>query len=316
MTFRERVGKSVSVWTWVAGLTLLGVAVLHLILGEQEMLVVWMHTFVGWLGLPTAPVLAVAAIRRKPAQCVPPGLTLLLWLSWVFPPIGADDTTGGRPLRITSSNVLMVNADVRPLVAEALASAPDILLFQEFTPEAQQALAGTDWVTRLERPAVDSYGLALYARFPLVDAEWVDLAGVDWLRAVLDVDGQEVEVWNVHTLAPYKPFMHEGWLVQVEILAEQAARVERPLIVAGDLNLTPFHPAYDKLTGPLQDAYVRCGRWGAWTWPANGHILPWLPKVRIDHVLLRGPLRCASIREGVGSGSDHRPIVAELLLDR
>lgn len=306
----------VSGLTWAAGGALLGLALAHAFGDDRSMPLVALHALSPWIFPWAAPVLAVAAVRRRWRQAVPPAVVLLAWLWWVAPPLGRDPSAPGPTVRLVSSNVLMVNDDPSELVREVLEEQPDILIFQEFTPAVRDRMAATTWLTRLERPADHSYGLALYSRFPLVDHEFIDLHGVDWLRAVLDVHGQQVEVWNVHTLAPYKPSFHRGWLLQVPELARAAAEVERPLVLAGDLNLTPQHPAYDQLTEVLDDAYRRCGRAIAWTWPANDVHLTWVPPIRIDHVLVSAHWRCAAIREGVGAGSDHRPVIADLVVAR
>jgi endonuclease/exonuclease/phosphatase (EEP) superfamily protein YafD len=39
-----------------------------------------------------------------------------------------------------------------------------------------------------------------------------------------------------------------------------------------------------------------------------------LPPVRLDHVLLSPELGCTAVREGEGRGSDHRPVIADLVL--
>lgn len=315
MMFREHAGTAASAVTWMGGTSLALLALLHALAGDLWLPIVWLHAIAPFV-LPWAlPFLLIAAARRKPDQAVPPALALIVWAWGARPPFGADRTDGGRPLRVATSNALMVNADPRPLGRELLGLDADVLVVQELTPDTVDALSSGTWVTKLERPAWHSYGLGLYAKHPLVSHQWVELAGVDWLRAVLDVRGTEVEVWNVHTLAPYSRANHRGWLVQVEAFAHAAAQVERPLLLLGDLNLTPGHEAYRTLMGPFDDAHTRCGRWGAWTWPANGVHLDWMPRIRLDHVLLAGPWRCASIAEGVGAGSDHRPIVADLLLD-
>jgi endonuclease/exonuclease/phosphatase (EEP) superfamily protein YafD len=85
-----------------------------------------------------------------------------------------------------------------------------------------------------------------------------------------------------------------------------------PLILAGDFNATP-HSAWHArfLRRGLRDSHDLCGRPLATTW-ANG-VLP-IPRIRLDHVLVSAHLGCAAIVEGVGEGSDHRPVVVDLQL--
>ena len=59
----------------------------------------------------------------------------------------------------------------------------------------------------------------------------------------------------------------------------------------------------------LRSAHVDRGRGYAITWP-NG-MFP-LPPIRIDHALLSPEVECLAISEGIGTGSDHRPLVVDL----
>ena len=82
-----------------------------------------------------------------------------------------------------------------------------------------------------------------------------------------------------------------------------------PWVAGGDLNLTPHDPLYGALVGgDVRDAYASCGRWAGWTWP-NGI----LPLIRLDHVLHGTGVGCVAVEEGAGSGSDHRPVIADLV---
>lgn len=82
--------------------------------------------------------------------------------------------------------------------------------------------------------------------------------------------------------------------------------------VLGDLNATPWSPRFRDLVAAagLRQARRGFGLQASW----GPRPLPWalLP---IDHVLLRGPWQVRSFRAGPRLGSDHRPVVAELLVD-
>jgi endonuclease/exonuclease/phosphatase (EEP) superfamily protein YafD len=64
----------------------------------------------------------------------------------------------------------------------------------------------------------------------------------------------------------------------------------------------------------LADAHERRGRGWATTWPRDRWPLP--PLMRLDHVLVSPDIGVRSVTEGHGQGSDHRPIIAELVLGR
>ena len=62
------------------------------------------------------------------------------------------------------------------------------------------------------------------------------------------------------------------------------------------------HPAHDAL-----------GRGLATTWP-NG-LFP-VPPLRLDHVLASADVVPVAVREGIGAGSDHRPVVVDVTIPR
>jgi endonuclease/exonuclease/phosphatase (EEP) superfamily protein YafD len=85
------------------------------------------------------------------------------------------------------------------------------------------------------------------------------------------------------------------------------------LVVAGDFNATRHHPSFRRfLSDGMADAHEERGRGWAATWPQNRRPLP--PLMRLDHVLVSPDVEVRSIREGLGQGSDHRPIIADLVL--
>ncbi|MEZ4316765.1 MAG: endonuclease/exonuclease/phosphatase family protein [Myxococcota bacterium] len=303
--------------TWLGSGAFLFLAVVHGLAGDSSVPLVVLHAATAWVPLGVVPFLGLALARRKGREAVPGVLTLVLWAVYNRPPLPTAALPEGIELRVVSANALMVNPTPDALVREVLAAQPDVLVFQELTPELQAEMAGVPGlVHRREHPEHHSFGVGLYSRYP-IRSEWlVNIAGVDWQRAVLDVDGTDVEVWNVHTLPPFRAENHVAWQSQVAVLSDRAAKHEGPLVLAGDLNLTRHHASYGLLTASLVDAFRDCGRWVAATWPANGYFVPGAPKIRLDHVLLGGGVRCAAIAIGEGPGSDHRPVIADLVVPR
>ena len=76
----------------------------------------------------------------------------------------------------------------------------------------------------------------------------------------------------------------------------------------GDLNSTPDRQELAPLFARLRDAWGTASGPG-FTYPANE------PVRRIDFVFVAGPLRAVSARVPVTDASDHRPVVAELVLE-
>jgi endonuclease/exonuclease/phosphatase (EEP) superfamily protein YafD len=83
--------------------------------------------------------------------------------------------------------------------------------------------------------------------------------------------------------------------------------------MAGDYNATYGHAPFRRLLAVgLRDAHIEAGRGLATTWPVNNLLLP--PLFRLDHVLVSREFEVLAAREGRGPGTDHRPVVADLVL--
>jgi endonuclease/exonuclease/phosphatase (EEP) superfamily protein YafD len=127
------------------------------------------------------------------------------------------------------------------------------------------------------------------------------------LIAALDVPGTgSIRLVLVHATDPIQA---SGLQLRDEFLAAIApiiAGLDGPVIVAGDFNATPFTPAFRRF---LVDARVLPPRALPGSYPANFGALG-LP---IDHILLRDA-DLSAVRALPATGSDHRPILAHIVL--
>ncbi|MHB1963198.1 MAG: endonuclease/exonuclease/phosphatase family protein [Acidimicrobiales bacterium] len=206
------------------------------------------------------------------------------------------------------------------LQAELSDVGADLVILQEVTPEhaasleSAAALAGLGhrWVT-----ASDGHrGMGIWSRFELDRCGTVDAGGEPQLRTVLRLPGGgELGVYGVHVPAPL-PGRLRCWTRALRSLQAEAARSlqesGRPLVMAGDFNTPAYLPHFrDLLRRGLDDAAAGHPAARRMTWPNH----PWLPALfRLDHVLVSPGLLVDSYRVGRGSGSDHRPVVVDLVV--
>ncbi len=152
-------------------------------------------------------------------------------------------------------------------------------------------------------------GLALLSRHPILRHDLVaaDRGGRPALVARLSVAGAD-DPWIV-ALHPRAPVDPDGLAARDGHLAAVAAAIAGlagPVIVAGDLNVTPYAPAFRRFlreTGTKTFAALPA------TFPAT--LGPF--GLAIDHVLVSG-IRLADLRTLPAIGSDHRPLQALLFL--
>jgi endonuclease/exonuclease/phosphatase (EEP) superfamily protein YafD len=278
---------------------------------------------VGLLLLAIALVAAFGRGRRLFLAAVPPVLFTLAPAWWAYLPRTPPANTPSPALRVMTCNLLMVNRDTGPIIAEVLAARPDVLLLQEYTAEWHEAMTAAGVGRQLPYSSFvtrdDSFGVAVYSRFPLVgevDNRFpLGRAGVEQTRAVVRVGGRDVAVYNVHLLPPRRlDYVIDGRL-QFASLLDALAAEKLPYVLAGDLNLTGDTPQhYDLLRLGARDAHDAAGRGRGATWPVNS-FLRYVPGLRMDHVYTGNGLAAVACETGEGRGSDHRPVIAAVAWD-
>ena len=125
-------------------------------------------------------------------------------------------------------------------------------------------------------------GLALYSRLPLADARVLDLGlpSTPAIAATVKTQTGEIEIILVHPMPPLNAEFIQRRNEQILALAQYVGASGKPVVVAGDLNLTMWNDGYRPLaeTGGLQNA--RDGHGVGPTWPSI-----WPIGVPIDHIL-------------------------------
>lgn len=309
---------------WVIS-CLLGFFVLaRLFAHDATMVLIWVNAFTFWVYLPAYAIASGAALRRRWLLFALAGSVAAAHFAWVAPDysgargIPASAVNGPR-VRLFTANAGIENPDLGPIAREIIAADPDVLFIQEFTIGAERVLQETGVAQllpyRIGEASSTAFGTAIYSRFPFTESEIWMVAGIPMTRATIDLDGVALRLYNVHPVSPTSLPNVARWNHEyAALLRALESETDKNLVVAGDFNATQHQKWYGKLIDlPLRDAYRECGRGDATTWP-NG--MRWLPPVRIDQVFFAPGMGCVSIREGTGKGSDHRPVIAEIALER
>jgi endonuclease/exonuclease/phosphatase (EEP) superfamily protein YafD len=117
-----------------------------------------------------------------------------------------------------------------------------------------------------------------------------------------------LQVVGLHTHWPVSPALHQSRDRVLEAAAAEVRKTGTDSVLLGDLNLTPYAPAFARLLerSGLRDAFAG-KRWRP-TWQAGF----WPLALPIDHVLV--PASSCVIRSEIGPsvGSDHRPVLVTL----
>jgi endonuclease/exonuclease/phosphatase (EEP) superfamily protein YafD len=274
-----------------------------------------------WLCPPALVVLAIGLSRGRPLLAVvaaaTSGVLLTTAVAGLGVPTRVRPMSGGIPtVRLFTANLHHGNPDVGRIAEEIAAVAPDLVALQEVDPDGAAVLARSGALDRFPYAVTElrqgASGIALWSRFPLVDAQVQDVRGRPFIGATAMVGARRLRFYTVHTVAPIGGDRSQ-WQAQLRHVGTEIRGAHGALVVAGDFNATRYHPSFRRLLSDgMRDAHERRGRGWAATWPRDRRLLP--PLMRLDHVLVSPGVEVRSIREGLGQGSDHRPIIADLVL--
>jgi endonuclease/exonuclease/phosphatase (EEP) superfamily protein YafD len=319
---RARRRPPVTAAAWLASLPLAGLAGARIVGYDNHPALAAANGATPLVYLPAYGALAVGVSRRNRALTTLAASLVAVHAVWVAPElprrrrIEAEAKTGHR-LRVVSANARFNNRRRSALGRELARWEADFLLLQELTPDQLVPLKESGAFDRFPYSYVDarqgSFGAGIWSRYPLSESETWTPAGHPVVRAVADVKGTPVRLFNVHVKAPSGRWAIPFWKAQLRALGIAAHGDLRPVIIAGDFNATYGHrPFRDLLATGLREAHMEVGRGLACTWPRNARVLP--PFYRLDHVLVSPDLVVLDAREGDGKGSDHRPVVVDLAL--
>ena len=160
--------------------------------------------------------------------------------------------------------------------------------------------------------------LGLLSKHELRDVEWNEpKSGKPWLTAKIYVDGTGIRIVNIHVSALISIF--GPWWDDHAVLESiaQTHSPGEPSILLGDFNGTESSGEYALLEdASWRNAFDAAGHGFGFTFPVflKYRGLPIPPAVRIDHIWIKGAVEARSFRVGPAAGSDHLPIVADLVL--
>ncbi len=266
-----------------------------------------------WLAVLTTLIAAVNGFAFAEAVRAPRGAVASLLASATASQ--AVPSRSALTLRVAAANVFYGNSAYQPLIDWVRDERPDLLVIAEVTPKwlaALDALAG-EYPYRLVGAGSGGFRTVLLSRHAFV--AWrsteVPVGAGRMVGATLVLSGQSFEVFGVHATWPATPTLAAARNREFADLAAMARRSRWPVILLGDLNVSPLSPHFRH--GLLAASGLRSAAAGSgWqpTWPA--FFLP--AGIQIDHVLLSSAFQVREFRRGPWIGSDHLPIVADLAL--
>jgi len=226
----------------------------------------------------------------------------------------------GDSLRLISANVYQFNRRADALLELVAERKPDLLLLLETDDWWAGQLEGlhSEYPYRLQQAQDDTYGLLLFSRLELIDAEvrFIRREHVPSVRVWLRLpSGRRVRFYGLHPEPPYPVYADTSRQRDAELLTiaeEISDEPDEPTIVMGDLNDVAWSRTtrlFQRMSGLLDP---RIGRFPMNTFPAH------LPLLRfpLDHVFLSEHFALAAFERLPDIHSDHFPVLCEVRLDR
>ena len=303
----------------------------------------WMgNALTPFLFLPTIVFLPTVLFHRRRAVgfVIPAAVFLVTYGSLFLPRWSSASAAGADPrqsLRVLTFNVLFENKDYPAIARIVAAQSADIVALQEVEPALAELLrvrfADTYPYLALE-PRRGPFGMAILSRLPLDDHQIVVERpwGVGGFATSVSTVCGPVRLLAMHTVPTIPGISPAHNRVEVfrtvrerrEEIQDALAYLGRhpgPTLLVGDFNLTDQHETYRLITQGYRDSFREVG-WGfGFTFPARRGQLPLVhrpyswPFLRIDYVFHSPDLRAQAARVGSENvGSDHRPLVADIVL--
>ena len=223
-------------------------------------------------------------------------------------------------ITVTTANVFTSNANYVGVEAELQSADADVIAVLELSSGLRKHLANVfqhDYPFSLvDAQDNGNFGIGLYSRHEFESAKltYFNDESIPSIVAVVTVDGRRFQLMATHTLPPIgeRGFSHRNRHLQllakeVQSLQKQAPGV--PVIVVGDLNLTPWSPVFAEFAhaAGLYRASQPFDCTPTWY---QHPIFPF--GLVLDHVLTTNELSCSSYAVGTDVGSDHRFVTVGL----
>lgn len=251
--------------------------------------------------------LAVAALCLAAINAVPV-------IAFLLPPASRAADTGDA-FRAIFVNVNTQAGDPGKVISFIEREDPDIVVLAEIDDAWVAALERLfeHYAVRAIEPRRDNFGIALLSRNEAVSTAIVyyGQAKVPTLVATLLLGNRLLTLIATHPLPPAGSLYSALRDEQLDLIGRAVRAIEGPVLLLGDLNVTPWSYHYRALLGEsgLQNSSQGRGLYA--TWPT----FAWPLLMPLDHALHSEEIVILDKRVGPAVGSDHYPIIVDFAVE-
>jgi len=217
----------------------------------------------------------------------------------------------GSRLRMLAVNVNYLNPNTELLLKCINDSKPDVIAVEELNANFESFLNEklVDYPYRKSIVRRDPYGIGVYSRIPIRDAEIKYFSGeVPSITLHFNWKDKPIFLIATHPLPPLSPDLAFYNSEQLKAISQEVRNQKGTAIVLGDFNATSWCAAFKALEeqGRLVDTRTGFGVQPSWLTSIPPASLP------IDHCLTTPDLVTALRQIGPSVGSDHNPLLVDL----
>lgn len=314
--------------TGAYALNILVYLVAKFFIGEDWIIVAFLSTFIQLLILPTFVLLPLCLLIRewRLSAMLVPGILFfaLIWGGLFLPNEPIVPQANEQSLQVFTYNMRSDVRDPQTFLSLIRQVNADIVALQEVgipQAEAIEANLSDIYPYMALHPQFDStQGQGILSRYPITeDFYWQ----YDFLPNKLGHQRVEISlsemtsitIYNVHPTHPGMQGSAFNTSYRFRELQDILSRMENEegyLLLLGDFNMPDLSPDYAAITAQYSDSFREAGQGLGWTFPALKP--PLFAVLRIDYLFHNEGIRVRSAELWDDGGSDHHPILFELLL--
>jgi len=200
------------------------------------------------ISLVTLFLLVLHLFRNKQLLFLGAYAALMLFiptfLGLVFPDSLAEGQKEKAKITVAQFNVLKFNSNHKSVIESIKESEADIVSLQEIDRSWSVDIyknISKIYPYSFSYPSENCcFGIALYSKIPLNNAQLQWLGGVPNITADIQWQGEKIHVLSAHTHAPITPYKFEQRNIHIADMALYLQRVKYAKMVIGDFNSVPW----------------------------------------------------------------------------
>lgn len=261
-------------------------------------------------------LLIVMAVRRQWLLVGITGICMIVHLFYILPVYLSPRESFAEPksemVKILSSNVRRSNTHHQQVIDLISKELPDVVALQEVDNVWLEALKTLNETHPYRRVIKVNFRerLALYSKLPIIASheKYYGSFRIPVLITTLNVNGHHLVVYTAHLTSPSTIRDAQARNQALRQLAQEIPLAKEPVVLVGDLNISPWSPYfYDLLrTSGLKDSRDGFGIQASWPTFVPLFLIP------LDHCLVHSSVQVLDRRLGPKIGSDHYPVMIKL----